>query len=347
MNYRDNRIIRADVKNIAKELRTDLKKLEGSNILITGAAGMLTSYIVYTLLFANKNILKKPTKLYLVIRRDKKAFGNDRNITYYNQDISEKIKTEIEFDYIIHAASKAAPKIFTKNMVDTLSANILGLFNVMELCSSKTKSMLFFSSGEVYGSPPKNKAIKEDYVGKTNHLDPRACYFEAKKVAETIGMSYFWEKKIPIKIARIFHTFGPGMNLEDGRMFSDFISQGLKGEDIKLYGDSTIKRVMLYIKDATIMFLKILLKGKSGEVYNVGGKDLVSVGGFAKIIAQEFTKQYGRKIKVVVKQKEINYYKNVVKAIKPDITKFIKTFNYCPTTSTREAVFKTIRSYIK
>lgn len=337
-------VIEKDIKEIISVIRADLRLLEGKNILITGASGMLASYLVHTLIYANEHILKKEAQLYLVIRKKTIPFGNKKYIHYLYKNIAKDKIGIKNLHYIIHAASKAAPKIYTRNMLDTLNTNILGLYNVLNLVDKSTKSILYFSSGEVYGKPKTETPIGENYIGTTDHLNQRSCYVEGKRVCETICMNYFWEKNYPVKIARIFHTFGPGLNLNDGRVFSDFIKDGLDRKDIEIKGDKNLVRPLLYIKDATIMFFKILLLGKNGEVYNVSNdKNIISVGELANSVCEVFHYFGEKKLKVKIKKQNNKYYRNAVKQILPDISKFKKAFGYTPTVSVNEALTNTIR----
>lgn len=345
----NDKIIENDVKLVIHDLGKSIFQLEGKKILITGASGMLASYIVYTLLYANSNVFQKPAKLYLVIRGGKKPFGKDLNIHYLNLDIAKKSPQENEFDYIIHAASKAAPKLYMDKMIDTLNSNILGLYNILKISGKNLKSLLFVSSGEIYGTPKSNKPIDETYIGAIDHLNKRSCYVEGKRACETICINYFWEKKLPVKIARLFHTFGPGLNLNDGRVFSDFIKFGLEGKNITIFGDKDIKRPLLYIGDATTMLLKLLLSSQNGMVFNVANdKNVTSIMNFAQIVCNYFNQKYGKKINVVIdNKKNISYYKYAIKTIQPNIDKFKKTFSYEPKTGVEEAVKKTVDYYLK
>lgn len=346
--FPDNNIIEDDIKLILKELEVSISQLEGKKILITGASGMLASYLVYTLLYANTHIFQKPAKLYLVIRRGRKPFGKNQNIHYLDIDITKQSPREKGFHYIVHAASKAAPKLYMKEMIDTLNSNILGLYNILKICDKNLESLLYISSGEVYGTPKNSKPIDETYIGMIDHLNKRSCYVEGKRACETICMNYFWEKKVPIKIARLFHTFGPGLNLNDGRVFSDFIKFGLDGKDITILGDKDIKRPFLYISDATIMLLKLFLSNQNGQIFNVANeKNIISVKKFAQIICNHFNQKYDKKINVVIDNKKtISYYKHAIKTIRPNIDKFKKFFSYEPKTGVAKAVKKTIDYYL-
>lgn len=344
-----NKIIGEDVKDASKYLNSQLPDLENKKILITGAGGMLASYIVYTLLYLNQHKLKKPVKLFLVIRGGKQPFGQNENIFYLNLDIAKEVPKVKEVDYIIHAASKAAPKLYIKDRIDTLNTNILGLYNVLAMENKRLKGLLYFSSCDVYGDPQTEMPVDELFIGKVNHLSKRSCYAEGKRICETICMNYFWQKKTPVKIARISHTFGPGMNLQEGRVFSDFIKYGLEGRHITIDGDPNKKRAMLYVKDAAIMFLKIVLSDKNGQVYNVSNdKNFVSIEEFGSLICNSFNKYYKKKIKLIKKfdKNKDEYFKGAVGAILPSIKKFTKDFKYIPSTKIKEAVSRTVDYYL-
>ncbi|SRR5258708_7241264 len=341
-------IVEKDIFEIAHFVKQSLFRLEGKNIVITGATGMLASYIVYVLMYANEHFFEKQANIYLITRNKRKKFGKKKYFHYCYQNITKQLKLPT-MHYLIHAASKASPKFYSDNMIDTIDTNILGLYSLLRLCTSETESLLYFSSSEIYGEVKNKKPVNESYCGIVDHLNKRSCYIEAKKAAESIAMNYFWEKGIPIKIARIFHTFGPGMNLYDGRVFSDFIRFGLEKKNILIQGDPSIRRSMLYIKDATIMFLKILLSNRNGEVYNVGSeKNITSIEEFAHIVCNSFNELDKQTYQVLLKKNQQNeYYKNAVKYILPSLKKFKRDFNYQPTTTIEESAQRTIKHFLE
>jgi nucleoside-diphosphate-sugar epimerase len=345
----ENEIIKKDILAVISELGKKIFEFEGKNVFITGAYGMLASYMVYVLIYANKNLFKNPCNLYLLVREKNNKFSDEKFIHYIYGDISKsKPKIKESINYIIHTASKAAPKVYMTNMVDTLNTNIKGLYNVLDLVNKKTESILFFSSGEVYGHVENvDQEIKEDYIGRVDHLGKRSCYSEGKRASETICMNYYWERNYPIKIARIFHTFGPGLNLDDGRVFSDFIKMGLDGKNIEIKGNKSFKRPFLYIKDATTMFFFLLLSSKNGEVYNISNnKEIHTVGTVAKLVAEIINKYKKINIKVLENISGDLYLKDAMKSINPSTEKFFEEFNYIPKTSLKEALERTILSCI-
>ncbi|PJE61891.1 hypothetical protein COU87_02180 [Candidatus Roizmanbacteria bacterium CG10_big_fil_rev_8_21_14_0_10_39_12] len=348
MSLKLHPVIQKDIEEICKTLGSKLSQFEGMDILITGAGGMLARYLVYTLLYANDFLFTKKCKLHLVVRNSKILFGKRQDIEYIYVDIAEETLPSIDADYIIHAASKAAPKIYTKHMLDTLNTNIKGLYTVLDSVSKNTKSILYFSSGEIYGNPPKDTRLTEEYLGITDHLNERSCYVEGKKAGETICMNYFREKKFPIKIARIFHTFGPCLNLDDGRVFSDFIHDGLQHKNITIKGNKNIKRAFLYIQDATIMFFLLLLSSKNGEVYNIANdKNVVSVDQLAEIVRDEFNTHFEKKLHIEYQTENRNVYVHAPDTVIPDVSRFKKVFGYAPKISVKQAFRRTIASFFQ
>lgn len=340
-------IVNQDIQNIIKHTKSDLQKLSGKNILITGASGMIARYMVYTLIQANDQILKKPAHLYLVIRGNKKPFGNNKNITYLNLDIAKKVPKVKNIHYIIHAASKSAPKHFLKEPVDTISTNILGTYNLLDRTDKNLKNFLFISSGAIYGESTGKEKIDEEFIGRTNHLNPKSCYTIGKMAGESILINYYYQNKIPISIARLFHTFGPGLNLSDGRVFSDMIKNAVEGKNITIKGNANVTRPFLYLSDATVMLIKILTSLKKGQVYNIANdRENHSVSDFASITAQNYHKITGKKIQIVqTNNKNSPRYKNISLHYRPSIDKFVKEFGWRPKTSTKEAVERTIRAF--
>ncbi len=273
-----NKIIEEDIENIVKDLEELYKKLEGETVLITGGAGFLGKYLVLTLEYLNKNLLKNPCKIiildnFIIGARD--AFEENEYTKIIEQDISKPFKIEGEVNYIIHAASIAAPLFYNKYRLETIDVGFLGTKNMLELAKDKkVESFLFFSSSEVYGNPDSNNIpTKEDYYGNVSCIGARAAYDESKRIGETLCITYADMYNIPIKIVRPFNIFGPGMRLDDGRGVTNLVISALKGEKIPVYGDGKNTRTWCYVSDATVGFFKILLSNLNKEVFNVGSDE--------------------------------------------------------------------------
>lgn len=347
----ESNVIKEDLKYITGyNLKWD--EFDGKTILITGANGMLASYIVKTFLYLNKNKLKNKCKVIGIVRNMEKAklkfadYLEDIRLELIAQDVCNDIKISEKIDYIIHAASQASPKYYRKDPVGTLNANVLGTNNILKLAhEKKVKSVLFFSSGDVYGKVPQNKIpIEENQYGFIDLSDVRSCYGESKRLGEIMCISWFKQYDVPVKIARVFHTYGPGMELNDGRVFADFINDILNNKDICLNSDGTATRAFCYISDATIGFLLLLLNGVNGEAYNLGNDECeISILDLANLLVDLFS---DKQLKVIKDSRNTdkNYIKSPIQRSCPNVKK-IKLLGWKPKISIEDGFKRTILNY--
>ena len=284
-----SRILQEDIEAIIK---SDIKweKLEGASVLITGATGMLGSYMLRTLVELNKARDYK-TRLYALVRSPEKVPADLRGkVELLVQSVTEEIQTDVKFDYILHAASPASPLIMRNDPVGTVAANTLGAFYTLKLArESKAKGYLFISSREIYGQPYEGQTVfTEETYGFVDPLDPRSCYPEGKKAAETMCASYRQQYGLNTKIARLAHTFGPGMSIDDGRVQADFLRNVLRHENIVLKSEGTAVRTYTYVSDAVAALFYILLNSED-MVYNISSEDAtVSIRDLAQTLADAY-----------------------------------------------------------
>jgi UDP-glucuronate decarboxylase len=318
-------------------------------ILITGANGFLPSYIVYTLLRLNDDFQLNLKVIALVRNKskalDKFAFLIQRNdFELLVQDVCKPIEIASEIHYIIHAASQASPKYYGVDPVGTLNANVLGTSNLLMLAAhKKVDSFLYFSSSEVYGMVSEDKIpTRESDYGYIDIANVRACYAESKRMGETMCVSWMHQFHVPAKIVRPFHTYGPGMLLDDGRVYADFIADIYHRRDIVMKSDGSAQRAFCYLSDATFGFFTILLEGKNGESYNLGNPSQeVSILELAQQMVAIFPE---RNLKVIRKENSENYIPSSVSRNCPDISK-LKALGWSPVTSIKEGFKKTLISY--
>lgn len=270
-------------------------KLKKSNILITGAYGMLASYLVYFFIFLNEKY-NYGIGLYCQGRTKKKMydrFGRYVNKEYFHDiynDLDSEFNVDVSLNYIIHAASIANPLYYSTNPVEVEEPNVIGTYYLLKLCEQmKVEKFLFFSSGDVYGKMEKGtENITEDMYGAVNQWDYHSCYGESKRMGETWCESFYREKNVQTVVARIGHTYGPTMDLEnDSRVFATFVKNVIKNENIVMLSDGTSRRPFCYIADATAAFLLLLLDGKAGEAYNVcNDTEFISIGELADTLVE-------------------------------------------------------------
>lgn len=345
-----NKIIEEDLKYITDSKIVPWDMLEGKSIFIAGANGFVPSYLVYVLLFLNEHKFKKKTNIIALIRNPKntkkfrKGTGFYPNLMFIYEDVCEKLK-EVKYpyiptkiDYIFHAASPASPKYFKKDPIGTILPNVIGTYNLLELARQKNISgFLYFSSGEIYGDV--STPLSENTYGLVNPLNPRSCYPESKRMGENLCACYHYQHNIPIKIARLFHTYGPGMKLDDGRMFADFTADAITRRKIQVKSDGRDARTLCYLADTIIALFLIMLKGKSGEAYNIANPHAeIEVGHLAQLIAD----MYGLDVDYVKPDNKTLQRK--VRISIPDITK-IEKLGWQPKYLLREGFKRTIESY--
>lgn len=305
-------ILKEDIDYIAKSNMIAWNMLEGKSILITGATGLIGSQIVFALDQYNQ-LNDGKIKIYALVRNVEKAEKIFENHGEYVKvvvgDIRSAIAIEDEIDYIIHGASMTSSKEFVDYPVETILTGMTGTDNVLRFAREKNvKSMVYLSSLEVYGvTDPDKKSVKEAEYGYIDQLVPRSSYSEGKRMAECLCISYGHEYGVPVKIARLSQTFGPGVSYSDNRVFAQFARCAIEGENIVLKTKGETFRNYCYIRDAITGILCMLLKGKSNEAYNIANKETgINICDMAHLVADN------------IAQKQIN----VVFDIAEDLSKF-------------------------
>ncbi|MCL2617992.1 MAG: NAD-dependent epimerase/dehydratase family protein [Defluviitaleaceae bacterium] len=269
--------------------RTDYSSMIGKTIVITGAYGMLASYMVYFMIYLNK--VKSYNIKIISLSRDSEKLRSRfgvycDNIVQIACSVNDPM--DIDCDFIIHAASLASPQYYSTSPIEVILPNILGTKNLLELACIKKARLLYFSSVSVYGSFPNgHKPVSENNFGWIDPLDLHSCYDEGKRAGESLCAAYFRQKGVNSVIARIAHTYGPTMDIEgDPRVFASFIKNALRGENIEIKSDGTAKRLFCYISDATAAYFKLLIDGKPGEAYNVcNTEESISIRQLGEIVS--------------------------------------------------------------
>lgn len=262
--------------------------LSGSNILVTGATGLIGGCLVDTL-------MQNPYRDYHVYasgRNEERArqhfskFVHDETFHFVKYDVLEPLVSDVSFDYIIHAASNGSPKFFAQNPVEVMKSNLYGVTNLMEYgLSHGMKRMLYISSGEVYGEG-NGCLFTEDYSGYVDCTQSRSCYPSSKRAAETLCVSYATEYDANVVIARPCHTYGPHFTDQDNRVYAQFIRNVLRGEDIVMKSSGEQFRSWCYVVDCVSALLHILLKGENRQAYNIADKTSnISIKTLAEMVA--------------------------------------------------------------
>jgi UDP-glucuronate decarboxylase len=299
-------------------------------ILVTGGAGFLGSHLSTRLIAEN----------YEVICFDNLYTGNFKNISHLLsnprfQFIEGDVTTPYDFkvEGIFNLACPASPVHYQSDPIGTVKTNVLGAINALE-CADRNNARVFQSStSEIYGDPlqsPQN----ESYWGNVNPIGIRSCYDEGKRVAETLFFDYFRQKKLDIRVARIFNTFGPQMAKNDGRVVSNFILQALEDKPISIYGDGSQTRSFCYVSDLIEGFMKLFFAENVYEPINLGNPEPISVLN----LAFEIIELCNSKSEIVF----MELPSDDPKQREPDIARAINILDWSPNTSRKEGLEKTI-----
>ncbi len=339
-------IILDDLKEIAEGIKSNINELEGSTILIAGGYGFIGKYFVNTLLYLNQSHLKVPCKIIVLdnsVKNDEPGLISNENVKIIETDISKEIEIGEKIDFIIHSASIASPVVYRKYPLETILVNVYGTKNLLDLAKkNNVKSILYLSSSEIYGDPTSDQIpTNEDYRGNVSSTGPRASYDESKRVAETLCMTYFRQFGTPVKIARPFNVYGPGLKPNDGRVVSDFVSNGITKGEVVLYSDGKPTRSFCYISDAIKAFLKILLSEHNGESFNVGNDEEVSMLDLAKTV-QSYVPELNIKFQV---HPDKDYTVDNPQRRCPDLKKIKALTGYTPSVKLKEGIGTMINWY--
>lgn len=217
-----------------------------------------------------------------------RGMGQESGLQIVEGDVALPGQEKISPDYIIHAASPAHPLAYAQSPVDVMIANIVGTLRMLDMARETNGRVLFISSGEIYGtSQEPDCAFRENEYGYIDILNPRACYPESKRAAETLCASYYAQYKIETVTARLCHVYGPMITTDNSRADAQFLRNAVVGKDIVMKSAGSQTRSFCYVQDAVMGLLYILLKGTPGEAYNVANRHSVaSVHDYAETLAK-------------------------------------------------------------
>ena len=246
-------------------------------ILVTGGTGFIGSNLCKELVKdENNHVICLDNNLTGNLKNIKELFYLD-NFEFIRHDVCKEILLEV--DQIYHLACPASPKDYQLNGIKTIKTNVLGTLNMLGLAKRTNARILLTSTSEVYGDP-KESPQKETYWGNVNPVGIRSCYDEGKRVAESLMTEYNRNCNVDIRIARIFNTYGPFLNKNDGRVVSNFITQSLRGEDITIYGKGEQTRSFCYITDTLKGLIKLMNSETNGNTItpiNLGNPNEISI----------------------------------------------------------------------
>ena len=302
------------------------------NIVITGGSGFVGSYLCEKLINDEHKIIVIDNLLTGSTENINHLIQNE-NFSFIELDVQNHIEIENKVDYVLHFASAASPKAYTEHPVNTLKAGSVGTINTLGLAKKHDAEYLLASTSEVYGDPLISPQT-EEYWGNVNPNGERSMYDEAKRFAEAAVATYSRSYDLKTKIVRIFNTYGPRMQLNDGRVVTNFIVQALRNENITIYGDGTQTRSFSYVED-TVAGIISLMNSSEYDVFNIGNPNEMTVKHLAEKI-----------IKLTDSTSEIKFLElpnDDPKQRKPDISKAKAKLNWEPKVNLEDGLTKTIK----
>ena len=304
------------------------------NILITGGAGFIGSHLCEKLLEQGNHIICLDN-FFTGSRKNVEHLMDNKEFELIRHDIIEPIILEV--DQIYNLACPASPIHYQYNAIKTIKTNVLGVTNMLDLADETHARILQASTSEVYGDPTVHPQ-KETYWGNVNPIGLRSCYDEGKRCAESLFFDYCRHEGVDIKVIRIFNTYGPNMDPNDGRVVSNFICQALSGQDITVYGEGTQTRSFCYVDDLIEAMIRMMNseKGFTGPV-NTGNPGEFTI----KELAEKVVAKIGGSSKVVYK----DLPKDDPTQRRPDITLAKTKLNWEPHIQLDEGLDKTIEYF--
>lgn len=294
-----NDILREDLEFVINDENIIWEKLKNTTFLISGATGLICSTLIKALLHADIGI-----EIYAIVRNREKAtdiFGESENLYYIVGDVTETVRLDIHYDYIVHGASPTASEYFINNPLETIKAGVIGTLNLIDIAKNNgTTAFLYLSSMEAYGEVKNEEKLNEKMLGFLQLQNIRNCYPETKRMSEAICVAASAEYGIRTIALRLAQTFGPGVSLEDKRVFAMMARCAMNYKDIVLQTRGLSRHPYLYTAEAVTAILTLLTKGEAGKIYNAANPETYcSIYEMGEMVADKLAN--GR-IKVYVKE---------------------------------------------
>ncbi len=301
------------------------------NIVVTGGAGFIDTHLVEKFVMRGDKVIVIDNLL-TGSKKNVSIFDKYDNFSFINLDVQNYIDIKEDVDYVLHLASSASPKAYTKYPINTLKAGSIGTINTLGLAKAKNAKYLLTSTSEVYGDPEVSPQ-PETYWGRVNPNGVRSMYDESKRFAEAAVSSYNRTYKLDTRIVRLFNTYGPKMKKNDGRVVTNFITQALNGDDITIYGKGNQTRSFCFVSDTVSGIIKAMTS-ESNEVFNIGNPNEITILQLAEFIIK-LTES-----KSVIKHLQLPEDDPMQR--KPDISKAVKKLNWEPEIELENGLNKTI-----
>jgi UDP-glucuronate decarboxylase len=341
--------IQADVEEIVSS-GCGIDSMAGSTVLITGATGLIGGYLLETLATAHRYTGGEPIEIIALTRspevaRRQFASVDSKQLTIINHALDGPIELDRRVDFVVHGASPATPSDFAKDPVGVYVPNVVGTHFLLQLAAAhEVSGFLFLSSGAVQGAPQvTGDCLDESMYGPIDHLDAASGYAEAKRMGEAACGAWFRSATVPVTIARLGHTYGPGLRRSDSRAMAEFVYAAIDGRDIVIHSDGLTRRDYCYLSDATRALLLLLTDGQRGEPYFVVNTEAsLTVRQLADLLA-ELAPAPGIEVQMRGGARPASYLPHVQPYYRPDIGK-IELMGWSPQVGAREGFSRTLEA---
>jgi UDP-glucuronate decarboxylase len=334
-------VLPSDVEEIAARVGEGVRSFEGRSVVLAGGAGFLGRYFVAVFSHLNRRVLHRPAAVTVLDNMITagplgEQIKDEETITYVHHDVIRPLDVSGDVDFVIHAAGIASPFYYRRYPLETLDVAITGTRHLLDLARAKRARCLFFSSSEVYGDPdPRHVPTMESYRGNVSSMGPRACYDESKRIGETLCYVYHEYFDTVTTCVRPFNVYGPGMQETDYRVMPNFAHRIKAGLPLHVYGTGAQTRTFCYVTDAMVGFFGALVKGLSGQVYNIGNPvpELSILE-----LAATMSRVLGRRLDVVTVEHPDSYPADEPQRRCPDIQKARQHLDFEPTCTLEEGL---------
>jgi UDP-glucuronate decarboxylase len=351
-----------DLDAICTDLTAEFGAMSGSRLLVTGGGGFLGYYLVQSVLYWNETRAtggKIKIAVYDNYARGLPewlvALRGRPDLELRRHDMVEPLPKDIgHFDYVVHAAGIASPIYYRAQPLKCIDANVNGLRNLLDYAVAERdkgrplSGFLFYSSSEIYGDPISTTIpTPENYRGNVSCTGPRACYDETKRFGETLCVVYARQEAIPVRMARPFNNYGPGLKITDGRVIPDFANDVFAGRDIVMLSDGKPTRTFCYATDAITGYFKVLVRGGAGEPYNIGiDRPEISMAELADLIVRAAGDICGYRGKVVLGEStEADYLIDNPNRRCPVIDKARNELGFAPKILVEDGIYRSLIWY--
>lgn len=324
-----------EIEEIIRNLGDISKSIKGKNVLVTGGAGFLGSWICEVLVEGGAKVICLDNLVSGLESNISHLMDKD-NFKFIQHDITQPIFFDEQINVVMHLASRASPFEFEKYPIQILKANTLGIWVALGIAKKHDARFLYASTSEIYGAA-REIPTSEEYRGNVNPVGPRSCYDEAKRCGESYVIAYKMQHGLDARIARIFNTYGPRMRAEGvyGRVIPRFVEQALSNKPLTIFGDGTQTRSFCYVTDQVEGLLRLaFLEEAKRELVNIGSDEEITILELAKLI-KELTNS----------SSEIDFHplpKDDPPRRKPDITKAKKILKWEPKVKLEEGLLHMI-----